>query len=215
MERFLRESQVWPMGTTRLHVYLTLGVDVDQDPNLAHLVADYAAVMADRQSTDPDLAVVPPAWMHATVAAIRSPAAGDIDDATRTALAGELRQALGTVQPFACEVGPALATRVGVLLDATADREFDTLVEASQAAIRRVLGPDVDLGDPRPIHISLAYAAGAGDGDRLGSRLRRVRPGRARVLVDSLALVDVRQIVEESAYRWTRLADLPLGAERS
>ncbi|MEV0566658.1 2'-5' RNA ligase family protein [Dactylosporangium sp. NPDC050588] len=209
MERFITAERTWA-ERSRWHVYVL--PDLDADPDLRRLVRQSGEVLERYPAS---MSIVPDRWLHATMQMVTGLAGDDVGEARRAALIGALHDEVGGLPAFTATAGAVQAGRAGVAVDLDQDlpgEPFAVLGERVRAAIRAVFGDDGLRYDPGIPHISLAYGMGAADSGEIQEHLRRtVRPGRARLTVGSVWLLDVVQDAARSQYRWHEpLARIPL-----
>ena len=208
MDRFITAERIWPEAS-RWHVYVL--PDLGTDTAFRRLVERSHTVLARH----PALAVVPDAWLHATVQMVTGRAGADVTEAQRAALVAGLHEQAGGLAPFTATGGSVQANQTGVVVDLDLDlpgEPFAVLGERVRTAIRGVFGDEGVRYDPGTPHITLAYATGPADSGVMQSALRRtVRPSRAPLTVDAVWLLDVVQDPDRSQYRWHEpIARIPL-----
>lgn len=201
MDTFIAGNIIWPDGWTKLHVYF-----VPNPQEIKPLLDAYRDVIEQFEFISP----VPEEWLHATVQMIDGRPAHDILPSQLADLQACLKQQINDLPTFTLTAGGALASRSGVVLDLTPDREFAEIIHRSRNVIRDVLGEDgIKYSGGRP-HMTLGYAKGHGDSGVVQSRLRNATDMRVTLTVAEVRLVDVIQDPMLHQYRWEEVARLPL-----
>jgi hypothetical protein len=200
MDRYLQGAVLWPHGRTRLRVYYVPPAD-----EIKPLVDAYRAALAPFDFIAP----IADGWLHATVAAVQDRWATEVMPRQLSALESRLRTELQGVPAFTVRAGGALASRHGVILDLTPDRDCVELNRSARTVINEVLGPQT-FEDGRP-HIALAYGAGPGDSGLVQGRLRNATDLRVPLTVAEVRLVEVSQDAVRHHVHWRELAVIPLG----
>jgi hypothetical protein len=208
VDRFIAGDVLWPVGESRLHVYVLPEPDLDVD--LAALLQRCRRVLEQFDFLVP----VAEQWLHTTVQMVTGRPAVAIDEQARQQLTDELTRELTAVRPFVLRAGGPSAGRSGVVLDLDGDQPGDPFLDLYQRvrhAISTVLGPGSIEYGTLPAHLTLAYAGGPGDSGLVQSALRRqVRPATAPMSVRAVHLLDVVQDATTNEYQWTSLASIPL-----
>jgi 2'-5' RNA ligase len=202
---FQHAQDVWPVGETLLHVYLT---PHEQDRELAALIARGRTVLREFPIT-----CVENRWLHITVDQITDRVGAEIPPVERDALVAELGQRLADVEPFDIMIGSLISYATGVIADVHPDEPLDDLHTTVRAAIQTVRGPNATGYPTKVPHFTLGYAAEECDSDQVQRKLRnKVRPGHAPMRVDAVHLVDVTADAQAKTITWDHVATIPLGA---
>ncbi|MFC8449337.1 2'-5' RNA ligase family protein [Kitasatospora sp. NPDC057223] len=187
MERFVPKFQgrPWPDGARALHVYAL--PDLDSDRELARL----ADTCREAMRAFP-ISVLADGLLHSTVEMIADTTADRISAAERDELTAALREQLAGTGPLLVTAGSPIANRFGAFLDLHPDEGLVALRERVRETVRAVRGPTALQHDGGRPHMSLGYARGEGDSDRLQTALRQISPSHAPLHVANLHVVDVR-----------------------
>jgi hypothetical protein len=202
VDRYLQGAVLWPPGRARLRVYY-----IPPAEQLRPLADAYRGALAPFDFIAP----VVSEWLHATLAAVQDRWASDVTPQQFSAVESRLRTELGGMAAFTVQAGGALASRHGVVLDLTPDRDCVELIRRARAVIAEILGPAAAMYDDGRPHIALAYGTGPGDSGLVQGRLRNATDLRVPLDVAEVALVEVSQDAVRSHVRWRELARIPLG----
>lgn len=189
----------WTTERPCLYWYLTF----QDQPALRSLVDE----VADDLRRVPSIDVVPPAWLHLTLLEVGfaeqvSPQA--IDDllaATRAAL---------EPRPLAVELGPLTTMTDAVVLTVRPTPQVMALRSALDRSLQACLGPGPEAEEFWP-HVSLAYTNRDCRREDVMRPLADVADRTTTVAVPHLTLAAVTR--ERDHYRWSAVAELPLGGE--
>lgn len=198
-------GRAWPPGLRLLHVYVV--ADLARDRELAALIAGCRAATSEEP-----LAHGGDAWLHITLCQITVPA-HEVGRDQRAALAARIGQRLSGVAPFAIAVGDPFCVPTGVLLGIAGGME--RLAEVRRlvsAAAGAVVGPAAISGNLATLHMTESYAYREADDERVQARVDSVRPRRAAMRVDAVALVEVTTDQQAKTVRWTPVAAIALPA---
>lgn len=208
MNRYLAPPNLWPDGWTKLRVYY-----LPRSDEISELLDAYRPVLEQFDCIAP----VPGQWLHETLAVLQDRPARAVSAEQRSALETALRERVGSLPAFSVTAGGALASRHGVMLDLTPDRDFAELQRRARTAVASIFGAVAARYDGGRPHIPLAYGTGPGDSAVIQGQLRNATDLRATLTVDDVRLVDVTQDLDLQTVRWEELARIPLrtGSSRS
>lgn len=201
----------WPKGVLVPHLYLLPDRSNDANTGFFDLASRHRQIL-DRFSHL--LTPVQEPWLHATVQMVTDPHAPHLSEEVLSELIDQLGAQIAPLPAFELEAAPHVG-KSGPGLDLAPDEDFDRLVEVTGTVLATVLGPArASYRSPAP-HITTGYCHTAGDSGPVASALRASRPSRARLVVESVALVIVAQDAEQHAYRWEPpLSLFPLNGAR-
>lgn len=200
---FQRATEVWPEGESLLHVYIV--VDLEHAPELAALVRGV------REATEGvPLAYIEGKWLHINIDQITDRPGSQIPASERAALAKALTAELADTAPFEITIGSVLTYITGLIADCHPDEALYALHRAVRKVIRAVRGELAARYPWSPPHLSLAYATGHDDSDQVQRRVRRVRPGHARLLIKEVELVECFADLQAGTITWERIERIPL-----
>jgi hypothetical protein len=202
VDRYLQGAVLWPPGATRLRVYY-----VPRAEQLRPLADAYRGALAPFDFIGP----IVDQWLHATVAAVQDRWTSEVTPRELGAVEARLREELAGRPAFTMHAGGALASRHGVVLDLTPDRDCVELIRRARAVMAEVLGPAAAKYDDGRPHIALAYGTGPGDSGLVQGRLRNATDLRVPLQVAEVRLVEVSQDAVRHHVRWRELARIPLG----
>lgn len=189
----------WPEGTLVPHLYLLPNRSNTANADFFDLAARHRQILADRFSHL--LTPVQERWLHATVQMVSDPHTPHLSKDVLSELIDRLGSQISPLTPFAMEAAPHVG-KSGPGLDLAPDGDFDRLVEVTGAVLDAVLGQTRASYRTNAPHITTGYCHTAADSGPVASALRASRPSRARLIVDSVALVMVTQDAGQHAYKW-------------
>jgi cytochrome P450 len=202
VDRYLQGAVLWPPGATRLRVYY-----VPPAEQLGPLADAYRAALAPFDFIGP----IADRWLHATIGAVQDRWTSEVTRRELSVIEARLGTELAGLPAFMVCAGGALASRHGVVLDLTPDRDCAELIRRTRAVLAGVLGPAAARYDDGRPHIALAYGTGPGDSGLVQGRLRNATDLRVPLQVAEVALVEVSQDAVRHHVRWRELARIPLG----
>jgi hypothetical protein len=179
MRSFL--ANAWNPPGERLHIQLGVNDAVRA------LAAHYEPVLHAWSSL---LRPVDSRFLHMSLAWLPAPLSHEITRDQRARVHAAVRSELAEIECLTLQVGPALATRSGVVLDVAPDRPAHRLRMAAYRALVSVFGEAVPPIEPGAVpHVGLAYTHSAGPAAGLSEDLGRLRaaaedPTRPRRVVD-------------------------------
>ena len=194
-----------PWSTGASWLFVAVRPDLGRDSGLAVLLQGCREAMAGFPITP-----VPDDGLRGTLAQVCDRPAAQIDDDGRAALLAGLRTGLKAVDPFTISAGSPLAYATGALCDLE-DEPLQDLIGVLRPVIRGLRGPAADTFHPGVTHLTLGYAYDEASTDDLARRLRRVRPSRARIHVDTVHLLEVTADPQARAFRLKTAGAVPLG----
>lgn len=145
-----RKRLRWPAGEAHLHLHAL------PPSHLAETIADTYAGLADLH---PDLALVPPAWIHMTV--LHSLPTAQLTEHQLTEIEVRLTARLGACRPIEVVMGPGVCWGAfGVVSQIARTSDLDPLWEAARDVVAEVTGSDEYLPRRYAPHVSIAYSTG-------------------------------------------------------
>lgn len=150
---------------------------------------------------------VPDHELHVTLDVVADRVASEISETERDTLLQTLRQRLAEWPQWTGTVGSALAYRSGAILDVSPAAPLAALAAEVRSVLTEVRGQQAGTyRQPKP-HVSVGYCYEPADSDPWQSALRHVDPAHARLLLDEVALVEVRADPDTCAMHWTYADD--------
>ena len=172
-------------------------------------VVDLAQQYRDRLSSQPELDLIPPRWLHLTMQGIGF--FDQVDPADVEAIVSAARKRCAQLPPMDLVISNPHVDPESIQIAVQPAEPLRQLRVAIRAAIADVWGPDgvPERAEPYNPHMSLAYINAAGPGSPLSAALADAPHPTASATIDSCQLIVLNR--DERMYVWEPHATVKLG----